>query len=104
MIFLECLLLDNILDNSISTMTAAQSSAESAAAATANGLYPTEQTPLLAEEGQRPTDGERGEGGGEEGQGSNNPPVKEYSTRELVVIMSSIWLGTFLAALGMLAA
>lgn len=49
----------------------------------------TEQTPLLRD--ADPT------GRPEEAQ---EPAPKETSTRELIIILGSIWLGVFLAALG----
>lgn len=55
----------------------------------------TEQTPLLREIEPVPVDQE-------EEQTERAPPEYEVSAKELIVILGSIWLGVFLAALGML--
>lgn len=57
----------------------------------------TEQTPLLREETQQyaPPDTAAT-------QDSEVPLAQEPSTRELVLILGSIWVGVFLAALGMI--
>ena len=53
--------------------------------------HPSEQTPLLREDPAsiKPTDRQE------------QAPIEEPSTRELLVILCSIWMGVFLAALGM---
>lgn len=60
--------------------------------ASTDGAVPpvSEQTPLLGDQ-HAPEQGNEEHGG---------EPVEEPSMREIVVIMSSIWLGVFLAALG----
>jgi len=66
----------------------------------AGAASPTERTPLLR-------DGRPAQPGGEEAaaareaEGSDVPLAKEPSAKELVLILGSIWLGVFLAALGM---
>lgn len=55
----------------------------------------TEQTPLLREVEPVPVDQE-------EEQTERAPPDYEVSVKELSVILGSIWLGVFLAALGSL--
>ena len=75
--------------------------AQIADAVTAN---PTEQTALLAEERRRrSTESSSDHGQADEQDLNNNPPVKEYGAKELLPIMSGVWLGSFLAALGVLA-
>lgn len=37
----------------------------------------------------------------DDGEESGTPPAREHSARELVLILGSIWVGVFLAALGM---
>jgi len=62
-----------------------------------NGVAATEQTPLLRD---------NRDGGAAEAQNGGavaseeTPVVKEPTTKELVLILGSIWLGVFLAALG----
>ena len=51
----------------------------------------TEQTPLLR-------DADPADSGPAEGQ---EQQAEEPSTKELILVLSSIWLGVFLAALGM---
>lgn len=53
--------------------------------------HSSEQTPLLREDPAsiKPTDRQE------------QAPIEEPSTRELLVILCSIWMGVFLAALGM---
>ena len=78
-----------------SMMSTGQSSvAESSS--NAASTPPTERTALLPEE-ERSVAGTNGA----EEQDANTPAHKEYSTKEIIVIMSSVWLGAFLSALGM---
>ncbi len=63
----------------------------------------TETSPLLGN-GKHPSDGEanengRADDGGLEGDENDVPIAEEPSTGKLLVVMSSIWFGTFLAAL-----
>lgn len=55
----------------------------------AERAHATEQTPLLREADPASTPS------------SDGPEPEEASTKELVVTLASIWLGVFLAALGM---
>ena len=57
----------------------------------------TEQTPLLREETQQ-----YAPPGTAATQDSEIPLAQEPSTKELVLILGSIWVGVFLAALGMI--
>lgn len=52
---------------------------------------PTEQTPLLR-------DADPANSGSADGE---SPATQEVSTKELIIILGSIWVGVFLAALGM---
>lgn len=56
----------------------------------------TEQTPLLR--GDTPQQAPFGTAGTQE---SEVPLAEKPSTKELILVLSSIWLGVFLAALGM---
>lgn len=67
---------------------------ESTAANEAARPPTTEQTPLLGDGAQHAT-------GYPEETSEHGEVPKEASMKELLVIMSSIWLGVFLAALGM---
>lgn len=58
----------------------------------------TEQTPLLREDTQQ-----HAPPGTAATQDSEFPLAQEPSTRELILILGSIWVGVFLAALGMIA-
>lgn len=51
-------------------------------------LSPSEQTPLLRDDPASIAAGDQ------------EPVAEEPSTRELIVILGSIWVGVFLAALG----
>ena len=62
---------------------------------------PTEQSPLLPDRDQSTGDGiisQQGEGNGDD---DNIPLVEEPSTGQAIITLSSIWVGVFLAALGM---
>lgn len=56
----------------------------------------TEQTPLLREETQQAA-----ARGPEEAQDSDASLAQEPTTKELILILGSVWVGVFLAALGM---
>lgn len=72
-------------------------SAESITANDAPRAEASEQTPLLQDETHHAT----GHPNGSQGHGDT---LKEPDMREVIIIMSSIWLGVFLAALGMCSA
>lgn len=72
-------------------------SAGSIAATDSARVEATEQTPLLQDEPHPAT-------GHPEGSQEHGETLKEPSMREIIIIMSSIWLGVFLAALGMCSA
>ena len=69
-----------------------------------NGLHADEQSPLLNNGKQSPDHGtiERGAVDDEEDQSGDDevPIAEELSTARLVLVLSSIWIGSFLAALG----
>lgn len=63
----------------------------------------TERTPLLRDgrQGGDAAEAQNGEAGStQEVEGSDIPIAKEPNARELILILGSIWLGVFLAALG----
>lgn len=59
----------------------------------ARGTSVSEQTPLLAEQGLNATP---------EFQERQDHLVQEPTTKEVILILGSVWVGVFLAALGML--
>lgn len=54
----------------------------------------TERTALLGDA--------RSTASSDDSEAPDDPVLKEASTRELILILGSIWLGVFLAALGMI--
>lgn len=73
--------------------------------ATVNASHTDEQSPLLGNGKQTPDHGtiERGADDVEEDEsGEDDVPIAaELSTAKLVLVLSSIWIGSFLAALGL---
>ena len=59
----------------------------------ARGTSLSEQTPLLAEQALNATP---------ESQERQDHLVQELTTKEVILILGSVWVGVFLAALGML--
>lgn len=73
------------------------SSTEPIAANGAARAEATEQTPLLQDETHHASEHP-------EGAQEHEDTLKEPDMREVIIIMSSVWLGVFLAALGMCSA
>ena len=64
---------------------------------------PSEERPLLGEQrghGQDHGSIERQADGQEHGESNDTPLAEEHSTKKLAVIMTSMWLGVFMNALG----